>query len=328
MANRRSKNKKSNKSRKNGSDKKRRAQLQADTLEPRILLSATWVDADTGEVHDGPTEGDDIATGSEWGDKFQGLGGADQLLGLGGDDLLDGGDGNDALFGGDGDDTLFGGEGDDVLQGGAGNDFLDGGDGIDTADYSDSHSGVTVNLEKGYAEEQADTAFDKTYDTSDQLSSRPAPASPYGGSTTTTTDKLDGIENVHGSDHDDTIVGDSGANTLMGGDGDDTIYGGAGDDTLEGGAGDDTLDGGEGSDTAVFQGDSSDYSFETGEDGSLTVTHLEDGSIDTLTNVEQVSFADGVFAVHDGNIVPVASDDSDATNTITFSENFDDGGLQ
>ena len=33
-----------------------------ETLEPRIMLSATWVDADIGDPIDGPTEGNDIFT--------------------------------------------------------------------------------------------------------------------------------------------------------------------------------------------------------------------------------------------------------------------------
>lgn len=37
---------------------RKRAALQADTLEPQILLSATWVDAETGDAQDAATETD------------------------------------------------------------------------------------------------------------------------------------------------------------------------------------------------------------------------------------------------------------------------------
>ncbi len=73
------------------------ASLDIEALEPRILLSATWVDADTGDPLDGATEGNDSSTGTD---------GAD---GLSDDDLMSGGDSNDQLFGGSGDDSLFGG---------------------------------------------------------------------------------------------------------------------------------------------------------------------------------------------------------------------------
>jgi RTX calcium-binding nonapeptide repeat (4 copies)/Peptidase M10 serralysin C terminal len=53
------------------------------------------------------------------------------------------------------------------------------------------------------------------------------------------------IENVTGTNFNDTITGNDAANILRGGLGNDTIYGGAGNDSVEGGAGADTLDGGE-----------------------------------------------------------------------------------
>ena len=65
---------------------------------------------------------------------------------------------------------------------------------------------------------------------------RPAPAS--GGHAAG--DTLGGIENLTGSDHGDTLVGDTGGNTLDGGDGDDVLDGGAGANSLVGGDGDDT----------------------------------------------------------------------------------------
>ena len=52
------------------------------------------------------------------------------------------------------------------------------------------------------------------------------------------------MENVIGSDHKDTLIGDSVANRFSGLDGDDTLIGGSGNDTLIGGVGADSLDGG------------------------------------------------------------------------------------
>jgi Ca2+-binding RTX toxin-like protein len=68
-----------------------------------------------------------------------------------------------------------------------------------------------------------------------------------------TGDTLRNIENVTGSDYNDTITGNAVANELSGGAGNDTLKGGAGNDTLDGGAGSDTLDGGDGVDTVSYQ---------------------------------------------------------------------------
>ncbi|MEE9296326.1 MAG: tandem-95 repeat protein [Phycisphaerae bacterium] len=98
-----------------------------ETLEPRILLSATWVDADTNDPLAGATEGNDVFTGDGADDVADALGGDDTLFGNDGDDTLSGGVGNDTLFGGAGSDILDGGDGSDTLDGGAGNDQLSGG---------------------------------------------------------------------------------------------------------------------------------------------------------------------------------------------------------
>ncbi len=90
--------------------------LYAQTLEPRILLSATWVDADMGESIDDATEENDIGIGTENAESLLGQEGNDILLGEAGDDLLDGGDDDDLLVGGAGDDDLRGGEGYDTAR--------------------------------------------------------------------------------------------------------------------------------------------------------------------------------------------------------------------
>lgn len=156
-------------------------------------------------------------------------------------DVFATGAGNDYLFGAGGHDNLNGGDGDDFLRGGTGNDNLDGGDGIDVASYEEASGAVVVALAN---------AGNGTAVVGDD------------------TDQLIGIENIRGSDHDDTIIGNTGANLLVGGagndfinggDGDDFIIGGSGSDTLVGGRGDDTLMGGYGDDVFVFnKGDGTD----------------------------------------------------------------------
>ena len=174
-------------------------------------------------------EGDDIFVGDGGNDDLRGYAGNDILTGGAGNDLLIGGDGIDTLTGGVGADRLFGGDGNDILEGGAGADRVVGGAGLDTASYAGSAgdtdgAGVVVNL----------------------LTSSATGNDAEG-------DILVGIENLEGSAHKDTLIGDTSANTLKGNAGDDRLFGGAGDDILEGGAGADRLVGGVGTDTASYE---------------------------------------------------------------------------
>ena len=86
-----------------------KATLGGETVEPRILLSATWIDG---------TNLSETVTGSAGDDVINALGGNDTVRGLGGND---------------------------VLMGGAGNDVLDGGTGIDFVDYSTASGAVNVS---------------------------------------------------------------------------------------------------------------------------------------------------------------------------------------
>ena len=109
--------------------------------------------------------------------------------------VLIGGAGNDELTGGDRDDRLFGGAGDNDLDGGAGNG--------DTLDYRLAAGAVVVDLGAGVA---TDNGFGDT-------------------------DLLAGIENVVGTDFDDSLTGDVEINVLDGGLGADTLTGGDGSDS-------------------------------------------------------------------------------------------------
>jgi Ca2+-binding RTX toxin-like protein len=145
------------------------------------------------------------------------------VKGTSGDDTLDFSDGvtngSDTIYSYGGNDTLRGRGGNDALKGGGGADHLDGGDGIDTAGYGESPQGVSVNLGGfvGGGEAAGDTLVD--------------------------------IENLSGSNYDDSLSGDGGSNTLSGGAGMDNLYGEGGADTLNGGSDGDYLRGGSGADT-------------------------------------------------------------------------------
>ena len=98
--------------------------------------------------------------------------------------------------------TLNGGGGDDTLRGGAGSDMLIGGAGTgDTADYSTSYGAVNVSL-----------------------------TTETGRWNHAEGDTLNGIENLDGSNFNDTLIGDDLANVLRGLNGNDALTGnGAGD---------------------------------------------------------------------------------------------------
>src|SRR5690606_11002231 len=92
--------------------------------------------------------------------------------------------------------------------------------------------------------------------------------------------------------------------------GDDELRGLGGDDVLVGGAGNDLIDGGDGTDTAVYSGNRADYTV-TVLGGVTTVTG-PDGT-DTVTNVEQLQFADMVTnAAGDPPALPPSGDKSAA----------------
>ncbi|QXH96463.1 retention module-containing protein [Pseudomonas ogarae] len=165
------------------------------------------------------------------GHTLTGTSGDDVLVAGNGDNLLNAGDGNDILSAGSGNNTLHGGAGDDLLYSGAGNDLLDGGTGNDTASYAHATAGVTVNLGLLAAQNTLGAG----------------------------TDTLAGIENLMGSNFNDTLIGDGASNRINGGLGHDVLNGGGGDDLLIGGLGNNTLTGGSGADTFQWQAGNSGH---------------------------------------------------------------------
>lgn len=107
---------------------------------------------------------------------------------------------NDEIHGSDNTDTLLGWNGNDILDGDMGADTLDGGSGSDTASYAASTDAVTVTVNGTGSGGDAEG------------------------------DILLNIENLLGSDFDDSLTGDAGANRLDGGTGADTLAGKDGND--------------------------------------------------------------------------------------------------
>ena len=142
-------------------------------------------------------------------------------------DTLMGEGGNDRIWGGAGDDMLDGGAGDDVLNGGPGNDEMKGGPGSDMI-YADADDLVINGF--GVANDlntDEDESVDDAMDT-DTLSYARVDNEDEMGITTALAGDITNIENVVGSDYDDTLTGDEQSNVIEGGAGRDTLEGGAG----------------------------------------------------------------------------------------------------
>ncbi|KAF1037793.1 MAG: Bifunctional hemolysin/adenylate cyclase [Herbaspirillum frisingense] len=143
------------------------------------------------------------------------------------------------------------------LPGFSDNKTLDGGNGIDTVDYRDNYLaaslGIDASLVRGNVKLGAGV------------------------------DLLTGIENLGGTDADDTLTGDANANRLLG-------YGG--NDILSGGKGDDILIGGTGNDTYLFnQGDGAD---------TISDYDAKGGNIDLLNFGSGIA-SDQLWFQHVGN---------------------------
>ena len=156
----------------------------------------------------------------------------------------------------------------------AGNDTLDGGGGEDTARYDrNGVNAVTVDLATGTA------------------------TGTWRGETFTHT--LSNIENLRGSrEENDRLSGDDGANRLQGRGGNDTLEGRGGDDTLIGEEGDDHIDGGAGFDRVEFWGINRAEAIITQSTTGEILVQTSLGA-DTLTNVEELGFADETVLLND-----------------------------
>ncbi len=158
---------------------------------------------------------------------------------------------NDTIAGQGGNDLVAGFAGNDTLKGGLGNDVFDGGLGTDTADYSNAVldptgpagpvttigaiAGVRVDLDLLGIQNTVGAGLDR----------------------------LVSIENLIGTNFNDTFNGNLSNNVLNGLGGNDILNGRAGNDTLSGGLGNDLITGGGGKDTltsgSVSDRDTFDY---------------------------------------------------------------------
>jgi Ca2+-binding RTX toxin-like protein len=190
--------------------------------------------------------------------------------------------GPDVLTGRLGDDTIYGAQGDDTLTGSAGYNIIDGGDGTDTVTYAGNSTDYDIAL-------QADGllwTYNNVDDSGDDLTNVEVLRFDGDSITINVSDLT-----KNGTSADDTLVGSAYGEVLAGN---------AGNDVITGSGGYNTIDGGDGIDTAIYSGNSSDYSIYRQQDGTIAV-NAPDGYGDVLSNVELLQF--------DGDTVVIEVDD-------------------
>ena len=210
---------------------------------------------------------DNILTGGVGNDILSGGGGDDVLNGNSGDDILRGANGNDLLIGGVGDDTLNGGSNDDVLRGNTGDDLLlgnsgfdiiTGGAGIDTNSFRGIGFGVVATINGDGTGVAAYGVISETFATIENLiGSENNDTLVAAGNSTASLRGRGGDDTLTGSSANNSLFGENGNDTIIGGGGDDLIFGNDGNDLLIGNAGLDLIIGGDGDDS-LFGGEDED----------------------------------------------------------------------
>ena len=176
----------------------------------------------------------------------------DELIGSDAEDVLVDGPGNDVVGAGGGDDAVPNNQGADRLESEAGDDLfisdavcegdtLDGGAGRDNANWAKFGSAVFLDLEAATAELVGAGGLPECE-----------------GNPPTS---LRALEDLEGSDLDDTLIGDAGSNQLLGRPGGDSYFARAGDDSVLANSGDSdaVIDCGSGFDTAQIDIPTGEY---------------------------------------------------------------------
>jgi len=203
--------------------------------------------------------------------------GNDVIEGSGGIDTIQGNAGDDQIRGNDGADVIDGGDGLDVIVAGLGNDTVSGGTNVDLIDYSERTEGITVDMTTTDADGFSNVTIGFTGEV----------------------DRIRQIENITGSEGDDTITGN---------DDDNEILGGLGNDIIDGALGNDTIDGGDGSDTLSFISGSSGLTVNLGTGGTVDVG-TGTKTIISIENITATNFDDTITAVDGDNAINGADGD-------------------
>lgn len=206
--------------------------------------------------------------------------------------------GGSNLDGGGGNNTILAAGGSNTINGGAG--------GVNTIDYVDSAQAVVVNLTaaadvNGYIHVTAPGQTD---------------------------DLIENIDNIIGSNHDDSLVGSDSTQFITGGNGDSTIIAGdngetltvgSGNNSITGGTGNDTINLGAGSNTVAGNGGTDTLSY-AGLASAITLeindgeTSKSGGNTDIFTGITDFitsSVADTIYGASAGNSANITFSASD-----------------
>lgn len=93
------------------------------------------------------------------------------------------------------------------------------------------------------------------------------------------------------------VIGSPEADIIIGYKASETLDGGAGNDLITGGGGNDTINGGSGIDTAIFTGITKGYKISIGSSSVQITADTTTDWIDTLTNIERLTFSDKSIAI-------------------------------
>ena len=248
----------------------------------------------------------EIVAGTEADDVFIGNAAENDFFGYDGSDTYDGGAGSDAVnwhdeFGGQGvvanlstgvatdtygnvesltsierlhgstyDDHFTGSAADELFEGRNGDDIIDGGGGNDILYYRSEAdfgggSGIHADLQAGLVTDG------------------------FGN-----TDTVSNIENIDGTDSDDTMIGSSVDNYLAGNGGNDTLIGSAGFDNLTGGDGNDRLEGGADDDHLAGGADADTFVFASADGGDDFIEDFVSG--EDVFEISAAGFGGGLVA--------------------------------
>jgi len=250
----------------------------------------------------------DLAAGTASG--FASIANIENVTGGSGNDILTGNANANTLNGGTGDDTFVAtiGDGDGDFYNGGGNTAVG-----DTYDLSHTNAGATVTATSASS---ADIG-------TDTLSGIENIVGSQGNDTITLNtgsnviDGQGGDDTLTGGDSADRLLGGSGNDTLLGGAGNDTLQGDAGNDTLQGDAGSDTLLGGLGSDTLNGGASQDTLTGGLGEVDTFVVANIADTGTTAATRDRITDFEEGV-----GDKIDVSGIDANtataANDTFTF----------
>jgi Ca2+-binding RTX toxin-like protein len=166
--------------------------------------------------------GNDIIFGVQGNNRLEGDSGNDLIFGGTGNDVIRGDDGNDTLYGKVGNNNIDGGANDDIIYAGTGTDIIDGGADNDTLRFDGGTQRVVVNLGSDAL----------SYDATTINANRFINSWLNGGSEQTGT--VTDIENIDGTQYNDTMRGNSERNIIKTGEGDDYIFASLGNDEIHG----------------------------------------------------------------------------------------------